>query len=282
MQDISVESVKSAVESWKIHNKNQSWVKKINSISKNLNELKEILTKFDEVENEFLQSFYINSSDGNLRSTKILELGEKYERADYFFIDKILETNILNSIREQYLEQDRSISDTSFLSILSGEATDEKIDFGEKYVNLFQSFINSTQSNSFTNYRTLLCIMTKMLFYDGEHIQNLFNEMAYDKHFFKNLNRELNYYIVQCIDLSQKYELCSRCAEITDIAKLTIQFLQLLGEGFNTQFHENILKGVVKEQEKSKTRNDIYKYNLNKPNINLETSVGSFSYTFSK
>jgi hypothetical protein len=166
----------------------------------------------------------------------------------------------LNNMRELYLEQFRNISDTAFLSLLSGDSTDKKIDFGEKYVNLFQAFINSTQSNNFTNYKTLLCIMTKMLFYDGEHIQNLFKEMAYDKYFFKNLNRELNYYIVQCIDLSQKYELCSRCAEITDMTKLTIQFLQLLGEGFNTQFHENILKGIVKEPEKKKIKN--FKYNL--------------------
>ena len=167
----------------------------------------------------------------------------------------------LNLMREFYLEQFRNISETSFLCLLSGDSTDKKIDFGEKYVNLFQSFINSTQSTSFTNYKTLLCIMTKMLFYDGEHIQNLFKEMAYDKHFFKNLNRELSYYIVQCIELSQKYELCSRCAEITDMTKLTIQFLQLLGEGFNTQFHENILKGIVKEQEKKKLKNENNKYN---------------------
>ena len=80
--------------------------------------------------------------------------------------------------------------------------------------------------------------MTKILFYGGEHIQSLFNDMAYDKNFFKNLNRELNYQIVLCIYLSHKYELCERCAEITDMTKLTIQFLQLLGEGFNTNFHE--------------------------------------------
>ena len=176
-------------------------------------------------------------------------------------INENIEIDKLNTMRESYLEQFRNISDTAFLSVLSGDAIDKKIDFGEKYVNLFQSFINSTQSSSFTNYRTLLCIMTKMLFYDGEHIQSLFNEMAYDKYFFKNLNRELNYHIVQCIDLSQKYELCSRCAEITDITKLTIQFLQLLGEGFNTKFHENILKGIVKEQEKSKIKNETNKNN---------------------
>jgi len=161
-----------------------------------------------------------------------------------------VEINILNSIRESYLEQFRNISDTTFLSVLSGDESDKKVDFGEKYVNLFQSYINSTQSNSFETYRTLLCIMTKMLFYDGEHIQNLFNKMASDKFFFNNLNRELNYNIVQCIDLSTKYEMCSRCAEITDITKLTIQFLQLLGEGFNTEFHGNILKGEVKVEKK--------------------------------
>ena len=175
--------------------------------------------------------------------------------------NNILETNILNSIREQYLEQYRSISDTSFLSIISGEATDEKIDFGEKYVNLFQAFIKSMQSDNFTDFKTLLCIMTKLLYYDCEHIQNLFNAMAYDKFFFSNLNRELNYYIVQCIDLSQKYELCSRCAEITNITELTIKFIQLLGEGFNTQFHENILKGKSKTYDKKKLKTETYKTN---------------------
>ena len=193
--------------------------------------------------------------DGQNHKKEEIEVTNNNLINKFFLGEENLEDK-LSSMRELYLEQFRNISDTSFLSVLSGDATDKKIDFGEKYVNLFQSFINSTQSNNFINYRTLLCIMVKMLFYDGEHIQNLFNEMAYDKYFFKNLNRELNYHIVQCIYLSQKYELCQRCAEITDIAKLTIQFLQLLGEGFNTQFHENILKGIVKEQEKSKIKKE--------------------------
>ena len=166
--------------------------------------------------------------------------------------DENEEINKLDLIRESYLEQFRSISDTTFLSVLSGDDSDKKVDFGEKYVNLFQSYINSTQSNSFTTYRTLLCIMTKMLFYDGEHIQSLFKDKSSDKFFFNNLNRELNYNIVQCIDLATKYEMCARCVEITDITKLTIQFLQLLGEGFNTEFHPNILKGEVKQEKKKK------------------------------
>jgi len=70
------------------------------------------------------------------------------------------------------------------------------------------------------------------------------------KIFFKNLNRELNNHIVQCINSSKKYNLCTGCSRITDITKITIQFLQLLGEGFNITFHENILKGISKVKEK--------------------------------
>ena len=167
----------------------------------------------------------------------------------------------LKKSKESYMDDFKNISKTAFFYILNFESLNKNIDFGAKYVNLFQAFINSTQSHYFDNYRTLLCIMTKILFYNGEHIQELFNDMVYDKYFFKNLNRELNYNIVLCIYLSHKYELCKRCTEITDITKLTIQFLQLLGEGFNTTFHENILKESIKIPEKRKEKNEINKYN---------------------
>ena len=146
MQDISVESVKSAVESWKIHNKNQSWVKKINSISKNLNELKEILTKFDEIENEFLQSFYINSSDGNLRSTKILELGEKYERADYFFIDKILETN-MNSAYYDFIFKNKIVAKKEIFQNVSALSVENALKGEEKSIISLYVFIENVVKN---------------------------------------------------------------------------------------------------------------------------------------
>ena len=167
----------------------------------------------------------------------------------------------LNKIRESYLEDFRNISKTCFLTTLTIESMNKKIDFGEKYVKMFQAFINSTQTDNPENYRTLLCIMTKILFYNGEHVQDLFIKMVWDKHFFKNLDRELNYLIVLSIYLSQKYELCQRSAEITDITKLTIQFLQLLGEGFNITFHENILKGKVNIESKKRGKTDESKYN---------------------
>ena len=183
--------------------------------------------------------------------------------------EKSINNNIENSeneierlkiIKESYLEDFRNISKTTFFNILTVESLNKKIDFGANYVNFFQTFINSKQSDNFDNYRTLLCIMTKILFYDGEHIQSLFNDMAYDKYFFKNLNIELNYNIVLCIYLSYQYELCQRFAEITDITKLLIQFLQLLGEGFNLTFHQNILKGEIKINDKRKGRYEAIKY----------------------
>ena len=162
-------------------------------------------------------------------------------------IDKNYEAFI--SIKANFIEQYKDISSSVFLGIASGESTNKKIDYSVKYVNLFKSFINSKESGNLTDYRTLLCIMVKLLLYDGEHIQKLFKEFVYDKYFFNNLNRELNYHIVQCINSSKKYELFYGCIRITDITKLTIQFLQLLGEGFNIDFHDNILNGVIKKKK---------------------------------
>ena len=188
---------------------------------------------------------------------------EEQDEEDNKEVDKDYEN--LNLIRDNFIGQYKDITSSAFLGIASGSSTNKKIDYAEKYVNLFKSFINSTESVNLTNYRTLLCIMVKLLLYDGEHIQSLFKEFAYDKYFFKNLNRELNYHIVQCINSSKKYELFFGCIKITDITKLTIQFLQLLGEGFNIDFHDNILKGITKEK---KTNTKIIEKNENNKDIN--------------
>ena len=94
MQDFSKEKIESLVASWKNHNKNQFWLKKQTAISKYLGEIKRCLASFDETENEFLQTLYINLSDGNLRSCKILSLGEKFAHAEYFFMDQYFDSNI--------------------------------------------------------------------------------------------------------------------------------------------------------------------------------------------
>ena len=154
-------------------------------------------------------------------------------------------------LRINLCELYKDITSLAFINVSSGKAMNHKnIDFAKKFVNMFKSYINSTESRNLTFYKTLLCIMNKLLLYDNEHIQTLVEELSYDKNFFKNLNRELNNHIVQCINSSKKYNLCTGCSRITDITKITIQFLQLLGEGLNITFHENILKGISKVKEK--------------------------------
>ena len=181
----------------------------------------------------------------------------------------------LNAIKENLIAQYKDIGSSAFLGVISGETTNKKIDYGIKYVHFFKSFINSKESNNLGNYRTLLCIMVKLLLYDGEHIQGLFKELCYDKYFFKNLNRELNYHIVQCINSSKKYELFNGCIKITDITKLTIQFLQLLGEGFNIEFHDNILKGIIKIKKENKNLEERDEENKDKEEIENESDDDS-------
>ena len=178
--------------------------------------------------------------------------------------------NILDLINNNFLEQFRIISTTSFFGVLTGDSIDKKFDFGLNFTQLFESFINSTESNNLNNYRTLLCIMNKMLFYDSSHIQALFREMIVDKYFFNNIHRELNYYIVKYINSSKKYELCKICSDITDITKLTIQFLQLLGEGFNTDFHENILNQITEKRRLYKKRTLIRKGSIVDKDLKLK------------
>ena len=186
--------------------------------------------------------------------------------------NQITTINRLEIINTNFLDQFKNITNTSFLGVLTGDSTDRKIDFGLNFTELFESFINSTEAGNLKNYRTLLCILDKMLFYDCEHIQYLFNEIC-DKYFFKNLNRELNYYIIQYINCAKRYEECQHCFEITDITKLTIQFLQLLGEGFNTNFHENIFKELSEKRRMFKERTLIRRGTIKKEkNINDEDS----------
>ena len=175
----------------------------------------------------------------------------------------------IDMLKNKSYDSYRDITSLAFIDISSGKSSTRNIDYAEKFVNMFKSYINSVDSRNLTYYRTFLCIMDKLLLYDSEHVQNLIQELAYDKYFFRNLNRELNNHIVQFINSSKKYNLCYGCAKITDITKITIQFLQLLAEGFNTNFHENILKGISKTK-KVKTKKRIKKEGENNNEGNNE------------
>ena len=169
MQDFSKEKIESLVASWKNHNKNQFWLKKQTAISKYLGEIKRCLASFDETENEFLQTLYINLSDGNLRSCKILSLGEKFAHAEYFFMDQFFDSNI-SAFYYDFAFKDRIVGKKelfpknavkSVTSVLSGE--DKNI------VSLYVFIENIVKNfNSYSQERTARDIFKQKLvnFYD--------------------------------------------------------------------------------------------------------------------
>ena len=177
---------------------------------------------------------YDNYNEANFPPFSLFEIKDyeyfyEQKNKDYIHSNLNEEKNnreiLIDIINEKYLEQFKSVSMTSFFGILTGDSIDKRFDFGINFTELFEAFINSTEAGHMNQYRSLLCILNKMLFYDCEHIQHLLTDMIYDKHFFKNINGELNYYIMQYITSAKKYELSQICSEITDITKLTIQFL---------------------------------------------------------
>ena len=190
---------------------------------------------------------------------------------EYFYEQKEQENEIkyknknfkkFDIIRKKSYETYKDISSLVFIDISSGKSTNMKVDYAKKFVKMFESYINSLESRNLTYYKTFLCIMDKLLLYDSQHVQGLIKELSSDLYFFKNLNREINNHIVQCINSSKKYNLCYGCSRITDITKITIQFLQLLGEGFNTNFHENILLGkkdesIIEERNEENKEDEI-------------------------
>ena len=169
MQDFSKEKIESLVAGWKNHNKNQYWVKKHAAVSKYLGGIKRCLASFDETEEEFLQTLYINLSDGNLRSSKILSLGEKFAHAEYFFMDQFFDSNI-SAFYYDFVFKDRIVGKKdlfpknavkSVASVLSGEDKD--------IVSLYVFIENIVKNfNSYSQERTRRDIFKQKLvnFYD--------------------------------------------------------------------------------------------------------------------
>ena len=247
-----------------------------NNLIKNIFEIYKKTNINKEVNLEKFLKIYDLFNEANFPPFSLLEIKD-YE---YFYEDQNEDENNkinidknyekFNLIRNNFIEQYKDISSLAFLGIASGNSTNKKVDYSIKYVNLFKSFINSIESTNLTYYRTLLCIMVKLLLYDGEHIQTLFKDLKYDKYFFANLNNELNYHVVQSINSAKKYELFFGCVKITDITKLTIQFLQLLGEGFNTYFHDNIIGTMHENNINKKNRENKETIENKEENIDIK------------
>ena len=88
--------------------------------------------------------------------------------------------------------------------------------------------------------------MTKTSFYDTTPMQKNF-KVSLDDKFFTNFNKLIQKNVYECFILCKNIYEADNFINIATETKLILQFLQLLGEDFCTDFHEKIFCKVAKE-----------------------------------
>jgi len=218
-----------------------------------LNEFIDNILKFSGIINynnlENYLTFYDETAEANFTPFSLLETldYEYFYEEDKKEKDELIKRDLnlykLKNLKDSFFETFIDINNTNFMDILTKIVNDNVMfDFNEKYVDFFKAYINSKEANNFHLLNKHLCILTKMLFYNSEGLQDKFKECINDEDFFPNMNRLLNIYLVLVFSLSKNIYAYDFLSEINNLSKLIMQLLQALGEGFNTKYHNNIFK----------------------------------------
>ena len=99
----------------------------------------------------------------------------------------------------------------------------------------------------------LFVLIDKMLFYDGDESQEKFQKMKNSPFFFNYVNYLIHKFTNLTIISARNTNVFSISMKMISITKLIIQFLQLLGEGFNLDYHDNIF--LSKNDKENEERN---------------------------
>jgi hypothetical protein len=207
-------------------NRNQEWdsvvssayktIQKLKSISFDIYDTKEIFNYFNEFINSLLKfsnfgnlynfesylSIFDETAEANFTPFSLLETldYEYFYEEDKQEQDELIkkDTNLykMKNLKDSFIETFIDINNTNFMDILTKLQTDNfMFDPRKEYVQLFKSFINSNQGNNLHLLNIFICILTKMLFYYSEGMQDKFEDFINDEDFFPNMNRILNYQI---------------------------------------------------------------------------------------
>ena len=217
--------------------------------------------------------YYDVMAESNFTPFSLLETLD-YE---YFYDEKMEETNELikqdhylfkiENLKNSFFSTFIDINNTNFLDIITTTSGENILfDFRKQYIDYFLSFINSIEGNHLHKLEINLCILTKMMFYDSEGMQNKFTNIIKDQVFFPNLNNVLNKYMVLSLSLSKNIFAYELAGEITNLNKLIIQFIQALGEGFNFTYHDNIFKSPQINKQLIKPQRNLVKFEEEKNN----------------
>ena len=199
---------------------------------------------------------------------------EEDQKKDEALILKDIKLYTLKNIADTFLNTFVDLNNTTFMDTLTSYSEESLIyNYREKFLFFFNAFLNSIEGNNATRLEILICIITRMCFYDSSNMQEQFENFIYDPNFFPNLNKLINYYIVLSFSVTKNIFAYKYAERVSNITKLLIQFAQAFGEGFNKTYHDNIFKfqNQIKERENEEEKSEI-KLNKGLESTSLESS----------
>ena len=199
---------------------------------------------------------------------------EEDQKKDEALILKDIKLYTLKNIADTFLNTFVDLNNTTFMDTLTSYSEESLIyNYREKFLFFFNAFLNSIEGNNATRLEILICIITRMCFYDSSNMQEQFENFIYDPNFFPNLNKLINYYIVLSFSVTKNIFAYKYAERVSNITKLLIQFAQAFGEGFNKTYHDNIFKfqNQIKERENEEEKSEI-KLNKGLEPTSLESS----------
>ena len=238
-------------------------IKKMNSINFDIFDTKNLYTYMTEHLNNILkftnlsgdmglQSYlevYDTMAEANFTPFSLVEtldyeyFYEEDQKKDEELIAKDFQLYQLKNVVDTFLQTFVDITNSNFIDTLTSYSEESLLfNYRQKFVDYFNSFLNSKEGNCSTRLEILICIITRMCFYDSENMQEKFEEYVHDDYFFPNLNKLINYYIVVSFSVSKNIFAYQFAERVSNITKLLIQFVQALGEGFNKTYHNNIFR----------------------------------------
>ena len=177
---------------------------------------------------------------------------------------------ILIDLEKEFIDQFIDVTNTNYYIVFTTLSNENiRFDYRKKIIEYFISFFVSTESYRQNKISPLICIIDKMLFYDGEEMQQKFSKLNENKYFFSIFNSRLHELIILTIVSCKNLFNFKQSMNNILLCKLFIQFLQLLGEGFNLDYHDNIFL-ISKDSQYYLERQKILKENNLENDINEE------------
>ena len=176
---------------------------------------------------------------------------------------------ILIELGNEYIEQFIDVTNANYYEAFTSLSNENiTFDYRKKIIEYFISFFISKESYKLNKLSPLICIIDKMLFYDGEEMQQRFSKLKDNKYFFIILNSRLHELIILTVVSCKNPINFKESMNNILLCKLLIQFLQLLGEGYNLDYHEHIFR--ISKEVQYLLENQKNKNNVNSDIDNLE------------